>query len=233
MLDISSFYTSAPKTTIIWDTVPEILGDTDRNFCLFGPFFCPFTRLTTQKIKILKKWKKIIWRCHHYDHLIYAYWDMKWDRHITQNVLSFWSTFALLPHYWSRKLKFRKNVKKLEILSSCTRVPCHFGPFLPSDPPNNLENQNFEKMKNMPGDIIILHLCTTNDNHMMYGSWDMERNRQNFLSIWTIFYPFTTLPPPPTIRKIIILRKWKNAWRYYPFTHVYYKWRSYDLWFLG
>ena len=29
------------------------------------------------------------------------------------------------------------------------------------------------KMKKTPGDII-LHLCSTNDNHKMYGSWDME-----------------------------------------------------------
>ena len=46
----------------------------------------------------------------------------------------------------------------------------HFGPFLPFDPPNNPKNQNFEKMRKTPGDIIILHLCTTNDHHMMYGS---------------------------------------------------------------
>ena len=35
--------------------------------------------------------------------------------------------------------------------------------FLPFHPPSNLKNKNFEKMKKMPGDIIILHLCTTND----------------------------------------------------------------------
>ena len=45
------------------------------------------------------------------------------------------------------------------------------GHFLPSDPPKNQKkNQNFEKMKKTPGDIIILHLHTTNDNHMMYSS---------------------------------------------------------------
>ena len=38
------------------------------------------------------------------------------------------------------------------------------------DPPNNLKNQNFEIMKKNPADIIILHVCTTNDNHMIYGS---------------------------------------------------------------
>ena len=37
-------------------------------------------------------------------------------------------------------------------------------------PLNNPENQNFEKVKKTPGDIIILHMCTINVNHMMYGS---------------------------------------------------------------
>ena len=37
-------------------------------------------------------------------------------------------------------------------------------------PPNNPKNQNFEKMKKMSRDIIILHMCTVNDNHMIYGS---------------------------------------------------------------
>ena len=43
----------------------------------------------------------------------------------------------------------------------------HFLPFYP--PPNNLENQNFENLKNNPGDII-LHMSTINQNHMMYDS---------------------------------------------------------------
>ena len=37
-------------------------------------------------------------------------------------------------------------------------------------PPMDPENQNFEKMKKTPGDIIILQICTINDNHMIYGS---------------------------------------------------------------
>ena len=37
-------------------------------------------------------------------------------------------------------------------------------------PPNNPKNQYFEKLKKPPGDIITLHMCTINDNHMMYGS---------------------------------------------------------------
>ena len=82
-------------------------------------------------------------------------------------------------------------------------------------------------MKKMPGDIIILHMCTINDNHMMYGSWDMECDGRNFLSFWTIFCTFTLL----TSQKLKIKKKEKNTWEYY-FTHVHQKWQSYDVWFL-
>ena len=128
-------------------------------------------------------------------------------------------------------------------------------------------------MKKLAGDIIILHMCTKNHNHMVYGSWDMECNRENFLSFSTVFCPYT----PLTTQKIKIFKKmeklpghiilhrcnindshmmygsqdtkrdrqnflsfWKSKfwktekkiWRYYHFTHVYHKWQSYDVWFL-
>ena len=59
----------------------------------------------------------------------------------------------------------------------CNRIFCRFGPFLPFYPTNNLKNENFEKMKKIPGDMTSLQLCTTNDNHIMYGSWDMKCDR--------------------------------------------------------
>ena len=62
----------------------------------------------------------------------------------------------------------------------------------------------------------------------MYGSSDMECNRWNFLSFWTIFCPFISL----TTQKIKMSKKWKTTWRYYHFKHVYHKWKSYDVWFL-
>ena len=89
--------------------------------------------------------------------------------------------------------------------------------FLPFDPPNNPKNQNFEKEK--PGDIISLHLHTTNDDHTMYRSGDIKCDRQNYLSFWAIFCPFT----PLTTRKIKILKNEKNTWRYYRITHVLQK----------
>ena len=40
-----------------WYTFPEILCDGCNFYLLFWVIFCPFTLLTAQKIKILKKWK--------------------------------------------------------------------------------------------------------------------------------------------------------------------------------
>ena len=88
-----------------------------------------------------------------------------------------------------------------------------FDYFLPFYPPNNLGNFHFEKTKKMPGDIIILHKCIINDNHMMYGSWDMKCDRHNFLSFWVFFYFFGTFTPIIT-QKIQIKKKKekKNDW---------------------
>ena len=40
-------------------------------------------------------------------------------------------------------------------------------------------------------------MFTINNSHMIYGFSDMQCNRQNFLSVWKIFYPFTPPPSPP------------------------------------
>ena len=87
-------------------------------------------------------------------------------------------------------------------------VFCHFGPFLHFDSPNNPKNQTFEKIKKTTEDVVIIYLCTTNDNHMMYGSWDMEHNRQNFFSFWTFFALLH--PPPPTPLQPRESKFWKN-----------------------
>ena len=49
-------------------------------------------------------------------------------------------------------------------------------------------------MKTATGDIIILHKCTKNQDHMLYCSWDMACDVCNcYFSFWTAFCPFT--PP--------------------------------------
>ena len=69
---------------------------------------------------------------------------------------------------------------------------------LPFYYPNNPENQNFEKMRKTPADII-LHMYTINNNHMMYGAWGMDWGGQNVLSFLTIFCS-------PTTQKVKILK---------------------------
>ena len=72
---------------------------------------------------------------------------------------------------------------------------------------NSPKNQNFKKLKKIAGDIIILHKCTKNYDHMLYCSWDMACDRWNCnFSFWAIFLPFT----PLTAQKIKILKKWKR-----------------------
>ena len=53
-----------------------------------------------------------------------------------------------------------------EIASMTDRIFCHFRPFFALYTPNNPKNQNFEKIKKMPGDIIILHKCAIDHDHI-------------------------------------------------------------------
>ena len=94
-----------------------------------------------------------------------------------------------------------------EIWSATDKIFCHFGPF-------HFVMKNWKKTI---GDIIVLQMCTMNDNHMMYGSWEKELDVHNLLSFWTISGPFTSL----TTRKIKMCTKthdhmlycsWYGAW---------------------
>ena len=201
------------------------------NFLSFWAIFCSFTPLLTPKIKNWKKLQKtgdiilLHWCTINEVNIVYGSWDI---RHNKQSFLLFWVIFCPLTFQTTWKIKTLKKWKKcLRILSFYTCIPqmmiiwCMVPKiwsttdrifvisdyFLPFYPPNNLENQNFEKLKKMPVDIIILHMCTINENHMMYVSWDMEHIRHNIFSFWTIFYPFTSL----TTQKIKILKKSKKC----------------------
>ena len=90
-----------------------------------------------------------------------------------------------------KEKKKRKTPGDIIILHLCTKIldierdrlkQVTLGHFLPFYSPNNLKNQNFEKIKKAAGDIIILHMCTINDNRMMFVSYDMEHDGHNFLS---------------------------------------------------
>ena len=133
----------------------------------------------------------------------YDSWDMEWN---WQNFLSFWAiSWPFTP--LTQKIKILQNKKTVWRYYHFTHVyhnDSHdvwfqtygawqteffviLGRFLPFYPPSNPKNQNFEKMKKKPpADIIILHRCTINNNHMVNGSWDIKHYRQNFLTFWTI-----------------------------------------------
>ena len=155
--------------------------------------------------------------------------------------------FALLPPYQPKNQNFKKLKKRptdiiilhvyhvwqsqdvwlLRYKAWQTGFFVILDHFLPSLPPsNNPKNQNFEKMKNEPGDIIILHMCTINDNHRMYGLWSVT-NR-----IFCHSGPFFALLPLLITQKLKFWKTEKETSRYYHFTHAYHKWKSYDVWFL-
>ena len=91
------------------------------SFCVI---FCPFSPLTTRKIKILKLKKApehITITYYHFTHLhhndndmMYGFWDMKRDG---QNVFSFWTIF------WMKIKKKKKWKKRLEISSFDNSAP--------------------------------------------------------------------------------------------------------------
>ena len=121
-----------------------------------------------------------------------------------------------------------------EIWSTIDRIVLILNHFLPFYPSMDQESQNFEKMKRTPWDIIILHMCTINDNHdvwfLRYGA-----QRTEYLPFWIIFCHFTLphhLPPTNNPENQNFEKVKKNSWRQYHFTHVYHKWQSYDVWFL-
>ena len=68
--------------------------------------------------------------------------------------------------------------KSMKFMIICYTVPeiwhgCNFhfsfsAIFCPFTPPKSPKNQNLKKGKKNPGDIIILHMCTKNYDHMMY-----------------------------------------------------------------
>ena len=80
--------------------------------------------------------------------------------------------------------------------------------------PNNPKNQKFGRMRKPSRDIITLNKCTINNNHIMYGSWDMDPVKSRFFCHFGLFFALLSPPtltistPPPKKKKN--LKKWKN-----------------------
>ena len=174
------------------------------------------------------------------DHMMYSSWDIRQDRQFFVVLGHFLPSD---PHLNTQKTKILKNWKSLwEILPfytcssndnhmmycswdmECDRQYFILGHFLPFYPTKNLKNKIFSKIekKKTPGNVIILHLCTTNDNHMMYGSWYMEHDTEFF--VMADYFLHFHHPNNPWKSKF--WNNEKNSMRYYYFTHVQHKWKS-------
>ena len=122
-------------------------------FVIMGHFLLP-------NIRILKKWKKLL-------EMWYFYMCVK-----VWHILPFFSPLT------TPKTKIWKNVKNMHryyplcIMSKDHTVWCMTHEI------SGVTNKCDEKMRKSPRDIIILHLCTTKDDHFMYGSWDIRCDKQ-------------------------------------------------------
>ena len=79
-----------------------------------------------------------------------------------------------------------------------------------------------------PGDIILLHMCTINQDHMMYGSWYIMCKGEFFVSL-DYFLPFD---PHNNPKNKNFEKNKKNLWTYYHFALVQHKWQSFNVWFV-
>ena len=75
-------------------------------------------------------------------------------------------------HFTHVHQKSRYDVCFLRYQVRWTEFFVILGQFLSFYPPSQTtkEYQNFEKIKNATGDIIISHMCSKNHDHMMYAS---------------------------------------------------------------
>ena len=145
--------------------------------------------------------------------MIYSSWDIECDR-LKLLILGHFSPYNSLP-----KIPKNQNFEKMkkswwryhfthlyqkpqsyEVYSSWDMEHdrqnfwSFWAIFYPFPPLTNQKIKIFKtwiKKKKCLEISIILHLCTTNHDHKMHGSWDMECDRHIFLQFWATFCPFT------------------------------------------
>ena len=141
------------------------------------------------------------WCSKNHDHILYCSLDMVRD---TCNYFSFWVIFCTFTLLTAQKIKIKKKKKKwktlLEISSFHTSVSkimiiWHTVPeiWCMTDVIVIFHYVLFFVLLKMPGDIIILYMCTTNHDQMMYGSWDMVCSR--WMDGWKKWHIEVSGPP--------------------------------------
>ena len=181
--------------------------------------FCPFRRffvLTTQIIKILKKWRKkkkktpgdiiILHMCTINDnHMMNGSLDMECNEH---NFLWFLTVF--LPFYHPNNPE-NMIYDSWDMERNGQNFLSFWIIFCPFPPPKNLKNQNFEKIKKMCWDIIILHKCTKNHDQICYTVPEIQF-AADVIYIFHFGLFFVLVP-----KKSRFLNTEKNTWRYHHF----------------
>ena len=158
--------------------IPEIWSTTDRIFYHFGPFYPTHPPPTPIPLKNLR-----------HSHFTQVY--HKWQSYMVPEIN--WNRQTLLVILVNFLLFYPPSPEDIITLHKCTKTHDHrlycpwemmcdkcsccfsfwtiFCPFTPLPPPrhNKPKYKNFKKtMKKTSGDIIILHKCTTNHDHMCY-----------------------------------------------------------------
>ena len=194
MLEISSFYTCAPKTTIIWCTVTGIWGETQNFLSFYIHVYHKWKSYDIQLLKYKVRQKEIFdFLCHF---LSFQPLDSleNQDFNSEKNTWRYYH-FTHLHHKWKPY-----DVWFLRF--------CHSGPFFALLPPYNahlLWTQKIKIFKKIGKNTgRYYHFTNINDSHMMS---DTECNGQHFLSFWTGFCSFT----PLTTQKIKIWKKFKKC----------------------
>ena len=155
----------------------------DTIFVILG-YFLPFYPLT-QKIKFLKKWKKLLG--------ILSFYPWVPQIKIICMVPEISSTTDIIfchlgPVFLTKNCDHRLYCSWDIVRDGCN---CYFSFWATSCPFTSLIAQkikNIRKMKKTPGDIFILHKCTKTHDHRLYHSWDMAGDECNFFfSFWATF----------------------------------------------
>ena len=166
---------------------------------VFGPTWVPKTKIIWGTVPETQEWDRIF-----YHFGPFCSWDIKTQDSVFCYLGPF---FALWPSWKHKKSKFWRNFKKhLEILSFHTCVP------------------QMPITWCMVAEIIECNrppICFLSPIYpMIYGSWDVKCNRQNFFVILGHFLPFYT---PNSPKKWKFHKNEKNTWRYHHSTQVYQK----------
>ena len=102
-----------------------------------------------------------------------------WTYYYFTHVYQKWQSWCMVPEIWSLTNWFF----------------CHCGPFfalLPPPHPLTTPPKKFLKMIKMHRDIILLHMCTINENHMIMVPLILSTTDRTFCH----FGPFFALLPP-------------------------------------